>query len=891
MVFNQEGVILAANKTACTLVGLAVEELIGNRIDELKIIDEKTKILVKNQLQKRIKGEKIENYDIPVLVNGETRYFEPNGNRIDYFGEPADLITLRDVTQEKHLQRQLLVKIAKMDEQCQESEEKYKKFFQGSKDAMILVNEKAKVTCWNQAAEKTFGYTSEETIGKDIHKLIVPKTTCKEGKERIRSSVKIFTQTGTGYYTFGNVELMGRRKDGTEFPAELSISPIKLSGKWNAVGVVKDITERKQLADELRASEERFRAISTSAKDAIILVDGEDKVIYWNPAAETTFGFTETEAIGEKLSELVIPSWGRKNHEALLNELKQSSFSKRHVEFTSLKKDGTKFPIDLSVASVKLKNKNCILAIVRDISEQKQMETSLKQERNLLEDITKSIGAGLVIVDKNYRILWTNNFLKNLMGDTINKTCYSTFNTLKNICPDCGPAKVFAGASFDSREYFNKELHEKGLPCWYELIATPIKDSEGRNTAVLELTVDITEKKQLQEKLEEEKNRFEAVTQSISAGLVLVNKDYKITWINPNTKQMFGNIEGRTCYEAIHGTNSICPACGVKKIFGGHNIDKRETTIKRNGETRCFEITTTPMKDQEGNIIAVLELAVDITKIKSMQSVLCRYSEKLEELVEKRTELLKQAQSKLVKTERLAAIGELAGMVGHDLRNPLTGIKNSAYYLKKKGAAISEVQATEMLDVIDKCVDYSNKIVNDLLDYSREIRLELQECSLRKLLAEALAMLNIPEKVEILNHVPPELHLKVDSDKIKRVFINLIKNAVDAMPNGGKITIDSEEVNGSLKISFSDTGTGISDEVMPKLFSPLFTTKAQGMGFGLAICKRIIESHGGKITVKTAKGKGTTFIVTLPIEPKLEIGGEEIWMNMPKSSLSMMTKT
>jgi signal transduction histidine kinase len=152
-------------------------------------------------------------------------------------------------------------------------------------------------------------------------------------------------------------------------------------------------------------------------------------------------------------------------------------------------------------------------------------------------------------------------------------------------------------------------------------------------------------------------------------------------------------------------------------------------------------------------------------------------------------------------------------------------------------------------------------------------------------------MLNIPEKVEILNHVPPELHLKVDSDKIKRVFINLIKNAVDAMPNGGKITIDSEEVNGSLKISFSDTGTGISDEVMPKLFSPLFTTKAQGMGFGLAICKRIIESHGGKITVKTAKGKGTTFIVTLPIEPKLEIGGEEIWMNMPKSSLSMMTKT
>jgi two-component system sensor histidine kinase HydH len=110
------------------------------------------------------------------------------------------------------------------------------------------------------------------------------------------------------------------------------------------------------------------------------------------------------------------------------------------------------------------------------------------------------------------------------------------------------------------------------------------------------------------------------------------------------------------------------------------------------------------------------------------------------------------------------------------------------------------------------------------------------------------------------------------------------------MPNGGKITIDSKEVNGSLEISFADTGTGISDVVLPKLFSPLFTTKAQGMGFGLAICKRIIEAHGETITVKTAKGKGTTFTITLPIELKPEIGGEKVWINMPESSLSTMTK-
>jgi signal transduction histidine kinase len=165
------------------------------------------------------------------------------------------------------------------------------------------------------------------------------------------------------------------------------------------------------------------------------------------------------------------------------------------------------------------------------------------------------------------------------------------------------------------------------------------------------------------------------------------------------------------------------------------------------------------------------------------------------------------------------------------------------------------------------------------------------ERSPRALLLESLAMSQVPEKVKIVNCLKNNPNLKVDSDKIKRVFINLIKNAVDAMPNGGKLTIDSKQINDVLELSFSDTGTGISDEVMPKLFSPLFTTKAQGMGFGLAICKRLIEAHAGTISVKTAKGKGTTFIVTLPIEPKPEIGGEKIWINMPKSSLSTTTKT
>jgi signal transduction histidine kinase len=296
------------------------------------------------------------------------------------------------------------------------------------------------------------------------------------------------------------------------------------------------------------------------------------------------------------------------------------------------------------------------------------------------------------------------------------------------------------------------------------------------------------------------------------------------------------------------------------------------------------------VKDKDGKVVAALELAVNITERKLLQTKLGEYSQKLEELVQKRTEQLKQTQAELVKSERLAAIGELAGMVGHDLRNPLSGIKNSAYFMKKKGAELSQTQAQEMLETINKCVDYSNKIINDLLDYSKNVNLELTEEYPKKILIDALGFLDISKKIEVVNHLNDKLTVKIDADKIKRVFINLIKNSIDAMPNGGKIIIDSNQVNGVLEISFADSGVGIADTVLPKLFSPLFTTKAQGMGFGLAICKRIIEAHGGAITVKTVKNEGTTFTVTLPIESKFEIGGENTWIKTPEFSSSTMMK-
>ncbi len=284
-----------------------------------------------------------------------------------------------------------------------------------------------------------------------------------------------------------------------------------------------------------------------------------------------------------------------------------------------------------------------------------------------------------------------------------------------------------------------------------------------------------------------------------------------------------------------------------------------------------------------------IENARLIEQLNKAKNQVLEYAQRLEVKVEERTLALRKAQERLLRSERLAAIGELAGMVGHDLRNPLTGIAGAAYYLKTKYGPKMDSKAKEMLELIKKAITYSNKIVNDLLEYSGEIRLELAETTPKATLKEALSLANISDSITVANLARCKPRIKVDIEKTKRAFVNIIKNAVDAMPDGGTLTIRSKEIEGKVEFSFADTGIGIKKSMVRKIFTPLCTTKAKGMGFGLSICKRIVEAHGGKISAKSILGKGSTFTVTLPIEPKTE-GGEKTWVRMPESLLSTMMK-
>ena len=232
----------------------------------------------------------------------------------------------------------------------------------------------------------------------------------------------------------------------------------------------------------------------------------------------------------------------------------------------------------------------------------------------------------------------------------------------------------------------------------------------------------------------------------------------------------------------------------------------------------------------------------------------------------------KRMEAERLRLEKLATIGELATMVGHDLRNPLQSIENAAYYLNKQlsgHASTAQIPRTavEMLQVITNSINYADKIIRDLEDFSATRNPVLLEANINEIVKEALSIVEIPENVDLVTELSVSAKLKVDKDMMKRVFMNLTLIGVQAM-NGeaGKLTVSTRKTKGFLEIRFKDTGVGIPEDNIDKIFTPLFTTKAKGMGMGLSVCKKFVELHDGIVKVESDEGKGSAFTVRLPIK-------------------------
>ena len=234
----------------------------------------------------------------------------------------------------------------------------------------------------------------------------------------------------------------------------------------------------------------------------------------------------------------------------------------------------------------------------------------------------------------------------------------------------------------------------------------------------------------------------------------------------------------------------------------------------------------------------------------------------LEQKVAQKTTELEKAQEALVRQERLAVLGQMAGSVGHELRNPFGVIKNACYFLNMKMDTIQDEAVKENIKLINQEIDIANRIISDLLDFARVKSPELKETDLNQLVKETMSGLSVPENITLSTDLAPGLApLFIDPVQVTQIFRNLMENAVQAMPEGGSLSIATRETVAGVEVSFVDLGCGIPEEDLEKIFEPLITTKAKGIGLGLAVSKRLAAANGAKIMVESTPGQGSTFTI------------------------------
>ena len=613
----------------------------------------------------------------------------------------------------------------------------------------------------------------------------------------------------------------------------------------------------------------RYHALFDQAPLGVLIIDPQTaRPVEFNELAHQQLGYTR-----EEFAKLGIYDYKACENQ---NETKaniEKVLQEGKVEFETKHRTKTGEIRDVIVTSqtIELSGKTFLHSTYRDVTKAKEMEIALMQSETMYRLLVELAQEGIWALDKDNVTVYVNPLIAKMLGykeyEIIGKKIGTFMDTsngdiAEHNLVECKPN------SQEPCEF--KFVRKDGDIIYVNAAISPIQNDNGTYQGTLVLISEITDRKKMEQQLKEKMGMLESVTDNVGAGLIIIDKNYSILWMNNYLKQLGFSVD-KPCYSTFAGLDSVCPLCGVKKVFEGASIDSREyynARLAKQDKPPWFELIATPVKDKNGEVTAALELTINITEKKHMQQKLTEYSQQMEKLVEKKSSQLEQTQQQLVKSERLAAIGQVAAMVGHDLRNPLTGINGATYYVKKKIGPNADPKIMQMLDLIERDIQYANKIITDLMDYSREIKLELTETVPNAIVAESVSLVQIPENIEIGNAVQNTPKIKIDVDKMKRVFANFIKNAIEAMPQGGKLAISSQTLDGEVKFKFVDTGAGMTKEVLDKIWTPFFTTKAKGMGLGLAICRRIIDAHVGKVSVESIVGEGTTFTVNLPIETK-----------------------
>lgn len=471
--------------------------------------------------------------------------------------------------------------------------------------------------------------------------------------------------------------------------------------------------------------------------------------------------------------------------------------------------------------------------------------------RDELQAIFDATGVGISIIDMDFKIIKCNEKQRKLLvdgdiSDVEGRYCYEVYCGKESPGLDCPAIDTMA----TGRSVIIREVKKKGKH--FQIVTTPFKDSEGNTVGVIEVLLDITEKKRAEdaEKMQRgfylaEKSKLATVIESLSDGLFVTDKDGTIiSFNNAATK-----ITGYSSTEVV--------GLPYNKFFGMLSDSMPVLKINKNTEMNIktkdnrqliLSITSALVKNSEGEDIGKVLTFRDITEEKQRQEVYHR-------------------------TEKLVALGQLSAGIAHELNTPLGSILGYARLLMKN-KNLDAVQK-ERLEIIAEQAKRSSAIIKGLLNFARQSNPSLRNmknASINDILTDVLKLIHTEiekHNIHVIIDFSEIPEIMVDVRQMEQAMLNIILNAIQAVKNNGEIRIKTFTENNSIKIKVSDNGPGIPEDIKPRIFDPFFTTKpvGEGTGLGLSISAGIISEHGGSIDVESTEGNGATFIVILPLNP------------------------
>ncbi len=719
-------------------------------------------------------------------------------------------------------------------------------------DCIICADEQSRITDFNAASERTFRISRSEALGQDLPDTILPSSL----RDRLRREFFTSAVTG-GVDVIGNrLETRCLRADGSEFPAEITVTQVIIESQASYAVYVRDITARRMAEDELV----RLAAIVESSRDAIIGNDLKGRITSWNKGAETMYGYAARDVINRKLS-ILAPTDRIDEISRMMAEVKTG----HHIEaFETVRKHKNDKLIEVSLTiSPVLDSEGTVIGastIARDITAQKLAEETLRKSN---ETSIYASPIPIVAGDAERRVTMWNPAAEALFGWSEQEVVGQPNPTI----PDQGMpeasrlhATLLSGQIVTGVEVLRQK--RDGTLVTVSLSAAPIRDANRRVKGILGFLADVTEQKKAEEALRQAEQKYRTIFENATEGIYQATPDGRYLVANPALASMLGF---ESPEELIRARTDI----RTQEYVSPEKYTEFIHAMKEHGAVQNFAYQA---YRKDGKIIWVSENA---HAVRSADGRILHFEGTVEDVTQQR-----ELEDQLWQMQKIEAIGRLAGGVAHDFNNILMAISSYAELLERK---VKEEATRRYVGEIVKATDRGSSLTQGLLTFSRKQLLSPKVLDLNGLISEQSNMLRrlIPENIE-LRFVPTDGIglVRADPSQIEQVVMNLVINARDAMPNGGLVLI--ETVNAELDnkqfpnsggykrhvlLSVTDNGHGMDATTKSHMFEPFFTTKEQGKGtgLGLAIVFGIVKNSGGQILVQSEPDAGTTFKIYLPV--------------------------